>query len=64
MKAAEILSEAGFLVVPIRPPTVPKGTGRLRFTFTAEHRDEDIIRLADLVRAKIMKGGVLSKVGL
>jgi 8-amino-7-oxononanoate synthase len=63
MKAAEILSEAGFLVVPIRPPTVPKGTGRLRFTFTAEHRDEDIIRLADLVRAKIMQEDALSKVG-
>ncbi len=29
-------------------------TARLRFTFTAEHKDEDIARLIDLVRERIM----------
>jgi 8-amino-7-oxononanoate synthase len=41
------------LVVAIRPPTVPEGTARLRFAFTAGHSDADIDRLAEAVRALI-----------
>ena len=51
LAASQALAEKGFLVTAIRPPTVPENTARLRFTFTAEHRDEDILRLADAVRA-------------
>ena len=51
LDASRSLAEQGFLVTAIRPPTVPKDTARLRFTFTAEHRDEDILRLAAAVRA-------------
>ncbi|MAN61819.1 MAG: 8-amino-7-oxononanoate synthase [Parvibaculum sp.] len=54
LKASAFLEEEGFLVTAIRPPTVPQGTARLRFTFTALHRDEDIDRLADLVRTRIL----------
>jgi len=50
LNASAALEEAGFLVTAIRPPTVPRGTARLRFTFTAEHEDTDIERLADEVR--------------
>lgn len=41
------LAEEGFLVAAIRPPTVPRGTARLRFTFTARHREEDVERLTE-----------------
>jgi len=54
LRASAFLEEEGFLVTAIRPPTVPKGTARLRFTFTALHKDEDIDRLADLVRTQIL----------
>jgi 8-amino-7-oxononanoate synthase len=50
LKAQQKLEEDGFLVVAIRPPTVPAGTARLRFAFTAAHGDDDIDRLAQSVR--------------
>jgi 8-amino-7-oxononanoate synthase len=53
LKASRLLAERGFLVAAIRPPTVPPGTARLRFTFTALHPDEDVARLAGLVRDQI-----------
>jgi len=45
VKVGQQLRELGFLVGAIRPPTVPKGTGRLRITFTAEHTEEQVDRL-------------------
>ncbi len=50
LAASRHLAEHGFLVTAIRPPTVPEGTARLRFTFTAQHPDAEIERLAELVR--------------
>ncbi len=35
LRRAEALQEAGFYVLPVRPPTVPPGTSRLRFSLTA-----------------------------
>jgi 8-amino-7-oxononanoate synthase len=49
MAAARRLEAAGFLVVAIRPPTVPAGTARLRIAFTAGHAPDDIARLAQHV---------------
>ena len=49
-----MLESEGFLVVPIRPPTVPKGTARLRFSFTPGHSDAEIERVADLVRTRVL----------
>ena len=46
---SERLSEHGYFVPAVRPPTVPQGTARLRFAFSAVHRDADIEQLADTV---------------
>jgi len=52
LAAAVELEEAGYLVAAIRPPTVPEGTSRLRFAFSALHRDEDIANLTRLIKQK------------
>ncbi|MEP2283864.1 MAG: 8-amino-7-oxononanoate synthase [Nitratireductor sp.] len=54
LDASKMLEAEGFLVTGIRPPTVPEGTARLRITFTAEHEDADIDRLAAIIRERIM----------
>jgi 8-amino-7-oxononanoate synthase len=54
MAASRYLEDEGYLVVAIRPPTVPPGTARLRITFTAQHPDDAIERLAEIVRDKIL----------
>lgn len=51
LEASAALEAHGFLVTAIRPPTVPDGTARLRVTFTAAHREEDVRRLAEAVSA-------------
>ena len=53
LDASDMLMDEGFLGVAIRPPSVPAGTARLRLTFTAQHPDDEIARLARLVRERI-----------
>jgi 8-amino-7-oxononanoate synthase len=53
--ASKVLARDGFLVVPIRPPTVPPGTARLRFAFTAQHPDAEIERLVSVVREHVLE---------
>lgn len=45
------LVKAGYLVGAIRPPTVPVGTARLRVTFSAEHQEADVEKLASLIKS-------------
>ncbi|RFA39538.1 8-amino-7-oxononanoate synthase [Alkalilimnicola ehrlichii] len=47
LRLGEQLMAAGMLVTPIRPPTVPPGSARLRITFSAEHSEEQVDRLLD-----------------
>jgi 8-amino-7-oxononanoate synthase len=47
MSAQRMLEDEGYMVVAIRPPTVPVGTCRLRIAFSAAHVEDDIDRLAD-----------------
>ncbi len=55
LAASDLLRDEGFLVVAIRPPTVPAGTARLRFAFTAQHPDTEIARLAEVVRSRVLR---------
>jgi 8-amino-7-oxononanoate synthase len=55
LAASDLLRDNGFLVIAIRPPTVPAGTARLRFSFTALHDDDDIARLAEMVRRHVLR---------
>jgi len=43
---AAALEERGVLAVPIRPPTVPAGSARIRFSVTAAHTEEQLERAA------------------
>lgn len=43
----EDMQRHGFYVLPIRPPTVPEGTSRLRFSLTASLKEEDIAKLIE-----------------
>jgi len=55
LSASELLRDEGLLVVAIRPPTVPAGTARLRFAFSAQHPDAEIERLAEIVRQRVIR---------
>jgi 8-amino-7-oxononanoate synthase len=55
LDASRLLEDEGFLVVAIRPPTVPEGTARLRLAFSAMHPDSEIERLARVVRTRILE---------
>ena len=54
LAASRLLESHGYLAVAIRPPTVPPGTARVRLTFTAQHPDDHVERLADIVREQIL----------
>ena len=47
LAASTALRDLGYWVPAIRPPTVPPGTSRLRFTFSAAHTDDDVAGLLE-----------------
>lgn len=50
LAASKTLQEQGLLVVAIRPPTVPRGTSRLRVTLSSEHTDAEVGHLIGRLR--------------
>ena len=51
INASKLLENNGYYVSAIRPPTVPINTSRLRFTFSAAHKKQDILNLSKLVKS-------------
>ena len=59
VKLSDALWARGFLITAIRPPTVPKGTARLRFTFSASHTEahvDGLLEALDAVRGVFRDG--------
>jgi 8-amino-7-oxononanoate synthase len=53
---AESLAARGVDARPIRPPSVPPGTARLRLTVTAAHTEADVDRLVHAIEAVLRDG--------
>ena len=50
VEGAQLLQSKGFYVLPVRPPTVPKGTSRFRLSLTADHDSQMLAPLPGLIR--------------
>ncbi|HEX5539690.1 MAG TPA: 8-amino-7-oxononanoate synthase, partial [Methylophilaceae bacterium] len=56
LRLSERLLAAGMLVPAIRPPTVPKGSARLRISLSAAHSEQDVLRLVAALQAAEKEG--------
>ena len=56
---AAALKERGIHAWAIRPPTVPEGTARLRFSVTLAHKPAELLRAAEIIKEEAVKAGVL-----
>ncbi len=59
MEFSRQLLDQGVFVQGIRPPTVPRGTSRLRLTVMATHKEEDLERAAELIAATGKRLGII-----
>lgn len=51
LSLSEKLKDSGLWATTIRPPTVPNGTARIRFAFSAAHTEDDIQNLLSVFKA-------------
>jgi 8-amino-7-oxononanoate synthase len=55
LAVSEQLFAAGFWVTAIRPPTVPKGSARLRLTLSAAHSEQQVDALIEALTAALRR---------
>lgn len=48
-EVCDILFDNGYFTLPIRPPTVPKGTSRIRLSLTTEIEERDLEKLCSII---------------
>ena len=53
LKLSKYLNKYGYIVGAIRPPTIPKGTSRLRLAFNVSHTKVQINNLANLINYRL-----------
>jgi len=56
LEGAKLLQDRGFWVGAVRPPTVPRGTSRLRMTVCAQHTEEQVQDLFQALKKVIEPG--------
>lgn len=61
MDLCELILERGVFAQGIRPPTVPEGSSRLRFTVMASHTPDELERAAKLVGAAAREIGLAGR---
>lgn len=52
VELCEILFQNGYFTLPIRPPTVPAGTSRLRLSLTTDITEQDMEKLCSIIGLK------------
>lgn len=58
LAVSDDLAARGFLVIAIRPPTVPANTSRLRITLSADHSVEQVDALLEALSDALVTNGV------
>lgn len=59
MEFSRQLLDRGIFVQGIRPPTVPRGSSRLRLTVMATHKEQDLERAVELIEATGKRLGII-----
>jgi 8-amino-7-oxononanoate synthase len=65
LAAAEHLQSQGFAARAVRPPTVPQGSARLRFSLTCGISDDELLRLENSLnswREKLHSSAAVARV--
>ena len=53
VEMCDILYQNGYFTLPIRPPTVPVGTSRIRISLTTEIEEKDMDKLLEILKCNI-----------